>query len=302
MIKIITISLLIISHLAFAEDLFVEEKSASLELQVFCVVGDTGETTPTQSEVASSLANSDCNQIWHTGDIIYPSGIEDADDPLFYDKFLKPYQAVLEKNVPFYLTLGNHDYKKDPSAYIEIGRKNSLINYPNNFYVKKFGSICFVAFDTTIFDKLYLFYKRWGQVSWLEKLKKTELRNCTFSVAIAHHPFFSSGDREKASPQLGFFLEKHIFGAFDLYITGHNHVLADEGDYLDTRQLISGTGSLPGGSPDIQVDGKFNMETPGFLRLTFSEKGTANYEFIRSSDGKSIWTNSKKGVGLRKKF
>ena len=90
-----------------------------LEDLVFCFVGDTGELTHTQSLVAKSLAQSDCSMIWHTGDIIYPSGIEDANDPEFDNKFLTPFKEILNKDIPFYLTLGNHDYKKIPQAILK---------------------------------------------------------------------------------------------------------------------------------------------------------------------------------------
>ena len=270
-----------------------------LEDLVFCFVGDTGELTDTQSLVAQSLAQSDCSMIWHTGDIIYPSGIDDANDPEFDNKFLTPFKEILNNHIPFYLTLGNHDYKKDPSGYIEIANKNPLINYPNNFYVEEFGPVCFFALDTSIFDKLYFFYKRRGQIDWLNTAVDSLKGKCQFSIGVAHHPLFSSGDREKASPQLATFLEKHVFGVMDMYITGHNHVLADEGDFLGTTQLISATGSLPGGSPEEAPKNKFNVETPGFLKLRFVNPNEANYEFISSVDGKSIWANSKKGLGLR---
>ena len=86
-------------------------------------------------------------------------------------------------------------------------------------------------------------------------------------------------DRDRANPQLAIFLERHIFGTFDIYITGHNHVLADEGDHKKTRQLISATGALPGGSPIETEPGKFNVELPGYLKIIV-EGNSARYEFI----------------------
>ncbi|GIS32973.1 MAG: hypothetical protein Ct9H90mP4_08870 [Gammaproteobacteria bacterium] len=41
-------------------------------------------------------------------------------------------------------------------------------------------------------------------------------------------------------------------------------MLADEGEKNGTLQLISGSGSIPGGSPDQAPTDKFNVETPGF--------------------------------------
>jgi tartrate-resistant acid phosphatase type 5 len=295
--KILILSLLIFNSVNASE----LSTGKNLDELIFCFVGDTGEVTKTQALVADSLAQSDCSMIWHTGDIIYPSGIDRADDPEFTNKFLIPFEEVLKNGIPFYLTLGNHDYKKDTSGYLDIAKNNPLIHYPHNYYLEEFGNVCFVALDTTIFDKLYFFFKRGKQIEWLESVVESYKDSCNFSIAVAHHPFFSSGDREKASPQLSTFLEEYVFGVFDLYITGHNHVLADEGDYLGTTQLISATGSLPGGSPDTAPENKFNVETPGFLKLTFSNTGESNYEFVRSSDGAAIWSKTKKGLGLRVK-
>jgi len=293
-IKRTLISLLFLAYLS-------PVSSEKLEELIFCFVGDTGEITKTQSLVAESLSRSDCSMIWHTGDIIYPSGIESPDDPEFKNKFLVPFKKILESEVPFYLTLGNHDYKKNPDAYIEIGKRNPLINYPNNYYLKKFESLCFVALDTTIFDKLYLFYKRKNHVNWLTSSIGELKDSCKFSIAVAHHPLFSSGDRKRASPQLASFLESQVFGKFDMYITGHNHVLADEGDLEGTTQLISATGSLPGGSPEDTIEGKFNIETPGYLKLKIIKPNIATYEFISALNNEVLWSNKKIGAGFRNK-
>ena len=269
----------------------------------FCFVGDTGHVNEIQKEVAESLADSECNSIWHTGDIIYPSGISSEDDPRFRTNFLDPFEKALNKKIPFFLTLGNHDYKKEPESYLGIARNNALIIYPNNYYSKRYGNLCIFALDTTIFDKLYLFYKRREQASWLRAQKKELMKSCNFSIAVAHHPLFSSGDRRKASPQLSKFLNSNIFGTFDLYIAGHNHVLADEGEKDGTVQLISGTGSLPGGSPQRELEGRFNKEIPGYLRMKLHDKDQeiiAEYQFIASKSKLILWSNSKKGEGIRK--
>ena len=97
---------------------------------------------------------------------------------------------------------------------------------------------------------------------------------------------------------MAIFLERHIFGTFDIYITGHNHVLADEGDHKKTRQLISATGALPGGSPIETEPGKFNVELPGYLKIIV-EGNSARYEFIGAEKREILWSNIKIGNGLR---
>lgn len=287
--------------LALAPTIYSDELDVN-ENSTFCFVGDTGEINPTQKAVAEALAASECNAIWHTGDIIYPDGIASEQDPSFTTNFLKPFEKVLDKGIPFFLSLGNHDYKKEPKSYQKIAKTNSLIVFPNNYYLKNFGQLCVLTLDTTIFDKLYLFLKRTKQTDWVNSQKERMKQSCGFSIAIGHHPFFSSGDRKNASPQLSSFLDKNIFGSFDLYISGHNHVLADEGERKGTRQLISGTGSLPGGSPDEQPEGKFNVQIPGFLKLKITKSNNAvvgEYSFVQAKDQEIIWRSRKIGQGIR---
>jgi len=269
----------------------------SNESDIYCFVGDAGEVNPTQAMVVEALANSDCSMVWHLGDITQ-LGVQSIDDPELQESFLTPFKPFLETEIPFYLTVGNHDYKGDPAVYLEVAKDYPSIYHPRNFYTKQFGKLCFFALDTTIFDKLYYFYKRGGQIRWLEEEVERLKDQCEFSIAVAHHPLFSSGDRDRANPQLAIFLENYVFGTFDIYITGHNHVLADEGDHKKTLQLISATGALPGGSPLETDKGKFNIETPGYLKMTIDDN-TARYEFVSAEDNEILWSNVKVGSGLR---
>ena len=269
----------------------------SNESDIYCFIGDAGEVNPTQAVVVEALANSDCSVVWHLGDITQ-LGVQSINDPELQESFLTPFKPFLETEIPFYLTVGNHDYKGDPAVYLEVAKDYPSIYHPKNFYTKQFGKLCFFALDTTIFDKLYYFYKRGGQIRWLEEEVERLKDQCDFSIAVAHHPLFSSGDRDRANPQLAIFLENYVFGTFDIYITGHNHVLADEGDHKKTLQLISATGALPGGSPLETDKGKFNIETPGYLKMTI-DNITARYEFVSAENNEILWSNIKVGSGLR---
>jgi len=268
----------------------------------YCFVGDTGEITEPQAKVAKALEISTCKDIWLAGDIIYPDGLSSAEDPQFKEKFLTPFSLVIQSGKRFFFTLGNHDYKGDPESYIEIAKNNKSIYFPKNYFVYKENGLCFVALDTTVFDKIYMFYKRNEQINWLEEQKRDLKKDCKLSIAVAHHPLFSSGDRKKGSPQLAAFLNEYVFGSFDIYIAGHNHVLADEGERDGTLQLISGSGSLPGGSPEKAPRDKFNVEIPGYLALGVDKRESgliANYKFISAEDGSILWSKIKKGKGIR---
>lgn len=281
----------VLTLLLFSKSLISEETN------IFCFVGDAGEVNAIQSVVVSALTNSECTTLWHLGDITQ-LGVRSINDPELYESFLNPFKPFLDTGIPFYLAVGNHDYKGDPKVYLEVAKQYPSIHHPNNFYTKKFGELCFFILDTTIFDKLYYFHKRGSQIRWLKEEVDRLKNQCKFSIALAHHPLFSSGDRDRANPQLAIFLENYVFGTFDIYVTGHNHVLADEGDHKKTRQLISATGALPGGSPIKVQSGKFNIETPGYLKMVITNN-TARYSFISAESNEILWSKIKIGSGLR---
>ena len=281
----------VLTLLLFSKSLISEETN------IFCFVGDAGEVNAIQSVVVSALTNSECTTLWHLGDITQ-LGVQSINDPELYESFLNPFKPFLDTGIPFYLAVGNHDYKGDPKVYLEVAKQYPSIHHPNNFYTKKFGELCFFILDTTIFDKLYYFHKRGSQIRWLKEEVDRLKNQCKFSIALAHHPLFSSGDRDRANPQLAIFLENYVFGTFDIYVTGHNHVLADEGDHKKTRQLISATGALPGGSPIKVQSGKFNIETPGYLKMVITNN-TARYSFISAESNEILWSKIKIGSGLR---
>ena len=149
--KIHFLKCLIVLPLIFlSKSLLTEEES------VYCFVGDAGEVNPTQSMVVKALANSDCTLVWHLGDITQ-LGVQSINDPELKESFLNPFKPFLDTNIPFYLTVGNHDYKGDPTVYLEVAKEYPSIYHPSNFYTKRFGELCIFALDTTIFDKLYYF-------------------------------------------------------------------------------------------------------------------------------------------------
>ena len=281
----------VLTLLLFSKSLISEETN------IFCFVGDAGEVNAIQSVVVSALTNSECTTLWHLGDITQ-LGVRSINDPELYESFLNPFKPFLDTGIPFYLAVGNHDYKGDPKVYLEVAKQYPSIHHPNNFYTKKLRELCFFILDTTIFDKLYYFHKRGSQIRWLKEEVDRLKNQCKFSIALAHHPLFSSGDRDRANPQLAIFLENYVFGTFDIYVTGHNHVLADEGDHKKTRQLISATGALPGGSPIKVQSGKFNIETPGYLKMVITNN-TARYSFISAESNEILWSKIKIGSGLR---
>lgn len=197
-----------------------------------CIIGDSGKHSKGQRLVANALKKEGCNQVRHTGDVIYSDGIKNPDDPEFKKRFLDYYQPIMNDNIPFYMSMGNHDYRLNPAAWLELNNRYEMIKFPSMYYMDIYDDICFVTLDTNSqFTKQY---------KWVKKIKKTYDQNCKLQLAFAHHPLYSSGKHGDAILQFKLFLKKTIEGRFDAYFAGHEHNQEDYGVKKGTHYFVSG--------------------------------------------------------------
>ena len=201
-----------------------------------CIFGDSGKNNSNQRLVAGALAKENCDQIRHLGDIIYSRGIDDANDPKFKTHFYDYYDAIIEKGIPFYLVVGNHDYQKNPSAWIDVAKKYPNIHFPGLYYLDVYQDICFISLDTN--DNFIT------QKFWFDKIQEKELKDCKLKLAFGHHPLYSSGDRGDAHFGVRTFLNNTISETAQAYFAGHEHDLQDVKTENGTRYLISGTAAM----------------------------------------------------------
>jgi 3',5'-cyclic AMP phosphodiesterase CpdA len=95
---------------------------------------------------------------------------------------------------------------------------------------------------------------------------ESRFKECDVIIALTHHPlkgggYSGSADWNGSDGPLRAFLETYIIGKFDLHISGHVHILADDGKDEGTRLLISGTGG------EVLGDGR-----AGFVVLRWEPK------------------------------
>jgi hypothetical protein len=137
------------------------------------------------------------------GDNIYGS-----DGPRdFQKKFELPYKPLLDAEVPFYASLGNHD---DPNQ-----RLYKPFNMDGHrYYTFSRGPVTFFALDTTYVDR--------AQLDWLER--ELSGSHARWKVAYGHHPMYSSGGRHGSEVDLRTLVEP-IFVKYgmDVVLAGHEH-------------------------------------------------------------------------------
>lgn len=239
-----------------------KDERLSQEAQVkFCLLGDLGRITYHQKTMAEALSKEGCHRIFFLGDLVYPKGISSADDPELEARFMSYYRPLVEEdpNLIINLILGNHDHKEDPGAWRDVSKRNEAFFFPWYYYMIDYGGLCMVALDTSFYYYTAKVSEATEQALWLTKLQP-RLKECDVTVAMTHHPLKGGGysgsmDWNGADGELKGFLETYIIGKFDMHISGHVHILADDGKDDGTHVLISGTGgeNLGDGRPGFVV-------------------------------------------------
>lgn len=277
----------------------------------FVVIGDMGKGNPTQFAVGQGIgaaceALGGCDFALSVGDNLYPSGAESVEDPIFQERFEKPY-AHLE--FPFFMALGNHDYGNKGrgtdfdrgAVQVAYSAHSPRWRMPAPWYALDAEVASFFVFDT---NSVYLTEFSSAVTSGLANLGRSSARAERqqqglaewkegplngWRIAVGHHPYLSNGRHGNAGAYDGLgvlrlpgrgasikaFVEEEICGQFDVYLAGHDHNLQDLGNVCGTEFLVSGaagaTTPLKGDNPV-----EFQTDQAGFLlveadeaRLTF---------------------------------
>lgn len=211
-----------------------KEEPSQLKL---CLLGDVGKDTVAQDVVARALRQEKCHDIYFLGDIIYPNGLKDAEDKDFDVRFYRFYQVLTQTDhrPKLNILLGNHDYRGNPDAWINLAELHPEIHFPRRYYWKKIDNLCLIVLDSNAED-----FEE--QETWLIQQRENWV-DCRYLIALAHHNLISKGPNYKtATPHVTNFYEKNILGFFDFLITGHEHVVEYVGEKKSTSLYISGAG------------------------------------------------------------
>jgi hypothetical protein len=238
----------------------------------FVVIGDAGTRTQAQTAVAQRMSElyqaRPFNAVLVAGDNAYPDGNPD----LFNDSIARPYQDLIQRQVKFYPTLGNHDVKSgfdaNQLAYWGVPR----------YYNFKLGSASssaeFWAIDSDLFTPEVDFTEPQNpvlkqqqaaqQLQWLTN--SLSQSTAPIKVVYGHHPLFSVGAASKPkrafqqnalAQTLALVLEH---AGVDLYISGHEH------HYEAPRQVNGVTYVVTGAAGKADPPERGGTEGPGLIK------------------------------------
>ena len=271
----------------------------------FIAMGDGGEGNDSQYAVADVVeqvcAERGCEFVLYLGDNFYDTGVDSNMDSQFIDKFEMPYADL---DLPFMITLGNHDYDLLGNAWfkatyqVEYTEFSDKWTLPSEFYSFPAGHVTFISLDTP-----RLFWDH--ETNQVRDFLRNVLANSTsrFTVAFGHHPYISNGQHGNAGNYEGLplpivggadirdFVEDEMCGKVTVYLCGHDHNRQWFPTVCGTEFMVIGTAAKTTDMvhrDDNPVPYYEDDQTPGFAWIEiadnemtaafYDETGAMNYE------------------------
>ncbi len=189
----------------------------------FAVFGDSGKGRKHQYRVADTIERWGPDLVLHTGDIVYPGG----KDKHYDKKHFRPYRRILPR-IPFFPSLGNHDYgntgnfKKGDKRF----RKHySRIHRRPRYYSFDAGSAHFVSLDNNNegdgIAAAAPVRADSKQARWLEEDLASS--HAPWKIVFLHIPVYTAhyhGDQATLQKELEPVFRRH---GVDVVFQAHNH-------------------------------------------------------------------------------
>jgi len=264
----------------------------------FLVMGDWGKQgSPSQRAVAAQLAKTAASThaafIISTGDNFYPSGVKSDTDYQWKKTYEDVYTAP-SLMVPWYVALGNHDYRGDPDAEVAYTGKSTRWKMPARYYtftvaVDDTTNAEFFVLDTSPFVEKYKTEASYSaqvgpaaigpQLHWLDSA--LSVSKAQWKIGVGHHTIYSASPTHGNTPELikdvvPLFEKYHV----QAYLNGHDHDLQDA-RAADVAYFTSGGGAeaRPTGKDEHT---KFSKQSTGFLAAVL-DAHTLHVRFLNDS-------------------
>jgi 3',5'-cyclic AMP phosphodiesterase CpdA len=225
----------------------------------FAVIGDWGWWGQAdQMKVAAAMekVGAECayDFIVSTGDNFYDAGVDSVGDVLWNMSYEYVYTGA-HLQCPWYVVLGNHDYRGAPSAEIAYSNISNRWKLPSKYFKEQFSaggneSVEMFFMDSNPYQKDLLgagssypelnALDTVSQNAWIE----SGLRNSSadWKLVVGHHPLYTCGVRKNQPQDMrkfeGLFNETQV----DAYFCGHEHDLQVHKPAGTVTYFVSGGG------------------------------------------------------------
>jgi 3',5'-cyclic AMP phosphodiesterase CpdA len=193
-------------------------------------LGDSGDGSSREWEVARALARARPDLLIHTGDVVYPNGLaRDYGRGLF-----EPFHHVLAL-APMYPTMGNHDAgRTGGKAFRDVfALPVNDEDGTENYYSFDYGNAHFTCVNSN--SQVAALRPGSPQWRWLQRdLSRSRAR---WKIVFFHHPPFSATERG-ARPRLRAVVALFERTGVSLVLNGHAHA------YERTRPIRTGRAAI----------------------------------------------------------
>ncbi|WP_373530995.1 metallophosphoesterase [Vampirovibrio sp.] len=226
----------------------------------FIAFGDFGQGTPFQAKLAKQMVKAHQRQPFGLalllGDNIYPNG---DIKKLAKTHFENPYAGLIERNIQFIATIGDHDdrngHREDEMSYFKM---------PKDYYKVSQGPVDFFILNTTFFVRSP------EQRAWIERALAES--KAPWKIVVGHHPMYSSGRNGNTDGARKVLEPLMIRYGVDLYLAGHDHDYERFAPIQGVRYVVSGGGgSYLYNFRKTQPHSEVRLKTHHFLLLEVTQ-------------------------------
>ena len=237
------------------------------------------------------------------GDNFHGKGVPSSTDPFWSENFENVFtnQSLM---IPWYITLGNHDYEGNVEAELEYAKTSKRWIQPARYYsfIKNLSNssvVLFVILDSSPFIQEYQkdmkdghhinLQDREKQVQWCDSVLSHT--NAKWKFVFFHHPAYSASTTHGSTKEIQnifvpLFEKYHVDACF----SGHDHDLQhSHPDKSPVEYFGTGGGSdmRPAGHEDFT---KFSVSSLGFGAVSLTQN-EMKFSFINDK-GEQIYTYS----------
>ncbi len=211
----------------------------------FLVVGDWGRNgTNHQREVAVQMGRTAAvtggRCVVSVGDNFYQNGVQSASDPQWRSSYEDIYSAR-SLQVPWYVALGNHDYRGVPQAQIDYAKTSPRWRMPSRYYKVPGSDMGAPHLDLFVIDTSPMVHQYrdnvhsaiaenvanqdvGAQLRWLDE--QLGQSTAAWKLVIGHHTIYSGGSGHGDTPETRDLVEPLLrIHRVQAYINGHDHDL-----------------------------------------------------------------------------